>query len=426
MSPHHPSPHARSSAAAGLDLGALDEGVLVAGHDLRVQRVNRAATDLLGWTDDAAGCDLRDTVWASLGRSEIAAVTTALAMGRRWDGAVDLDTASGATVRAHVSVSGGRGAGDLPDGVVVVVRPLPDGAEGEPVDGDEPLEGFCVAGLPGRFVLHHRPEVDVADGVVSACEAVLHWWHPGLGLVSPGGALRDAYGSDHLAAVEVWSVFAACRKAAAWAEADRPVRLSISLSGRRLADRDLLRRVRTALSSSGVPAPCVAVRMPGPAFSALPREAHRVVRSLAGEGIATIVDDVTGPLASAVLDPGAVAAVSLHPTITDWIETDTAQQAVADIVTRAHDAGATVTARGVRTEDQVDLARALGCDQVSGDVLSPPRSPAAVWNLLGRTLDAPLLAGPDAPSDEAAPLPAGTDVPTVAPVDATVGLAAPA
>ena len=116
------------------------------------------------------------------------------------------------------------------------------------VDDDE---NHSEPGLPGLFVLHYQPEVDLEHYSVVSCEALLRWHHPGLGLLSPGGFLGEPDLAARLEALGAWTFFAACRQAALWT-ADHDMRVTVNISGQQLVDRELAGRVRLAMTAAGV------------------------------------------------------------------------------------------------------------------------------------------------------------------------------
>ncbi|WP_245319283.1 EAL domain-containing protein [Mesorhizobium temperatum] len=55
------------------------------------------------------------------------------------------------------------------------------------------------------------------------------------------------------------------------------------------------------------------------------------------------------------------------------------------IVSLARALGMKTTAEGIETEDQLEIVRATGCDEVQGYLFSPPKSLAEITNFLGNS-----------------------------------------
>ncbi|MCU1453872.1 MAG: phospholipase [Acidimicrobiales bacterium] len=360
----------------------LSEGVIRSDHTLDVRAANHAAAALLGWdTAHDLVQALNQTSWSVMDPAVRRSMQTTLAVRGRWEGQTVLRRRDGGELDATITACTLRGSPGVPSGVIMVIRPVHGVA---PPDGPDPRDAYQVSGLPGRFVLYYQPEIDLRTGVVASAESLLRWHHPGLGTVSPGAALADASWAMRLAGLEVWSVFAACRQAATWADQSWPIRVSVNLSHHHLEDPELVDRFRRALTVTGVPRRCLAVEMPFSALSDMPMRARRVAADLDTEGVSVIIDDVNGSATAGTFDGIRTTAIKLDRSLTSGISASpTQQETVRRALLMAASLGATVTAEAIETTADLEVVRALGCHGAFGHVFSPPQTAADLRTLCG-------------------------------------------
>lgn len=342
----------------------LDDAVIVTDHSLRVRSMNDAACLLLGWEDPR---DVEHHVgsgsWSPLDQELRRQVQLGLVHSGRWEGSRLVRRRDGATVAMAISACVLNGSGGSSPGVVLVFKTLPELRRAAPCDREGEL--FRVAGLPGPFSLHYQAEIDLFGRSVATVEALLRWWHPGLGLVSPGPALSHPRWADRLAGLEVWSIFAACRQAQTWAEQGNELRVAVNLSERHMADPDVVDRVRRALTVTGLPASLLAIDLPASAFGSVPNQARRVAGALADSGVTVVLDQLTDAVPEHHLRGVETAAVKV-PGPRRQLDP------LAQRVERARCHGPTVVAMAVETDRQLAAVTDAGCDRALGYLFSRP------------------------------------------------------
>ncbi|TML08410.1 MAG: PAS domain S-box protein [Actinobacteria bacterium] len=97
----------------------------------------------------------------------------------------------------------------------------------------------------GELHLHYQPEVDLASGAIRGFEALIRWEHPTRGLLGPSAFIPLAEETGLIVGIGEWVLHEACSEAVRWPE---PLRLSVNLSARQLAQPDLVATIRRALA----------------------------------------------------------------------------------------------------------------------------------------------------------------------------------
>ncbi len=362
----------------------LAEGVLVADQLLTIHTANEAAADLLGWDDPSALVHAATTAaWELFETAQVSEVLDALGRSGRWSGTAFLERRDGTLLEALLSACSLHTAGGgAPSGTMVTIRPhvVAPFTPHPPPDS----EAFDVEGLPGRFCLYYQPEFDLADGTVPSCEALLRWWHPDFGILSPGPSLARTKWAERLAGVEAWSVFAVCRQIAMWEDQGRPVQVALNVSRHHLRDPQLLPRVRQALDSTGIDPKQLAIDLPLSALVKDPVNVRHVVLDLADLGVALIVDGVSGDAPPTAFEGLPIAVLKIvvgnvgHPSAIGR------HRSADDAIALARSIGATSVAKSVETAADLQALLEMGFDRAFGHVFSPALAPAALVPLLDR------------------------------------------
>ena len=312
-----------------------------------------------------------------------ASVTTALSRP------VGLLRVGGLTCAASVGValSGGEDAASLVRDASAAMRHASEHSGGHFIVSNAELRGraretFTTEQALGHAVrlgeLHlcYQPVVDLEDLEVVACEALLRWERPGLGLVSPERFIPVAERSGLIVELGAWVIEHAIVEAATWrARTGRERRVGVNLSARQLHDKHLVERFATACEASGLPPSSVCAELTESAFVATDDyDAHRVLAALRETGIEVAIDDLgTGYSSLAYLKHLPVDVVKIDRGFVAGLGVDRADALIVEAVVHvAHGLGVRVVAEGVETESQLEAVRALGCDAAQGYLLARP------------------------------------------------------
>jgi EAL domain-containing protein (putative c-di-GMP-specific phosphodiesterase class I) len=372
----------RDARAATIDperVVPLSEAVIVADHSFAVQSANDAAADLLGWIDPQSLVrDLNQVSWSIIGSSLLREIQLELVKRGKWSGQAVLERRDGSLFDGFMTACRLHAEGDHPMGVVITIRSLAvaEAWGSIPID----VESFGVKGLPGTFCLHYQPEVDLRSGSVTGCEALLRWWHPGMGMVSPGPAFAHPKWSARMAPLETWSVFAACRQAVAWADAGCELPVALNVSDRHLADTELVGRVRQALVITGLNPQHLSIDIPMTALVRSPTRARAAAQELADLGVTIVLDSVLGSVPNHALEGLPATVLKIIPG--DLSDPDATASAM-EAITLARSLGAVAVAKSVESADELKAVRELGFDRAFGHVFSPAIAPGEVLRTLG-------------------------------------------
>ena len=227
--------------------------------------------------------------------------------------------------------------------------------------------------------LHYQPQVELASGQVSGCEALLRWERPGRGLVSPAQFIPVAEESGLIVPIGEWALRAACREAAGWGAAGLGrIKVAVNLSARQFRQGSVVETVRAALADSGLPPACLELEI---TESVVARDLDQVVKALEQVrrmGVSVAIDDFgTGYSSLAYLRTLPIQKLKIDRSFIKGIGEDREAAAlVGEIVRLAHVLSLEVVAEGVETPAQAAFLREAGCEKMQGYLFSRPVPPA--------------------------------------------------
>jgi diguanylate cyclase (GGDEF)-like protein/PAS domain S-box-containing protein len=236
-----------------------------------------------------------------------------------------------------------------------------------------------------ELALCFQPQFRAGDAVPTGVEALLRWHHPSEGMISPSRFIPVAEETGIIVEIGDWVLTNACREMKHWIDAGlKPMRMAVNVSARQLRRRDFCETVASALAASGLPADLLELEITESSVMENPQEAIIILERLGRMGVTLAIDDFgTGYSSLAYLKLFPIDHLKIDRSFVADIETDLNDRAIAfGTIALAHSLGLRVIAEGVETEDQLDLLRANGCDEVQGFLFSKPLTSAAAFAYL--------------------------------------------
>jgi EAL domain-containing protein (putative c-di-GMP-specific phosphodiesterase class I) len=238
-----------------------------------------------------------------------------------------------------------------------------------------------------EFRVFFQPIVDCPSRRLTGFEALVRWAHPTLGLVAPNDFIPLAEQTGLIVPIGAWVLRKACEQAKTWHRSGtKAINVSVNLSARQFADRDLVGVVSRALNESGLIPSSLCLEM---TESAVVRDLHAgaaTLRALSATGLTVAIDDFgTGYSSLNYLRSFAFDTLKIDRSFVHGLPASAADATIArGIVALGHALGMKVTAEGVETEQQASFLESEGCDSLQGFLLSRPVPETGVDDLIGK------------------------------------------
>jgi diguanylate cyclase (GGDEF)-like protein/PAS domain S-box-containing protein len=243
----------------------------------------------------------------------------------------------------------------------------------------------------GEFRVLYQPIVDMRDGSVQGCEALVRWQHPERGLLLPADFLGVAEEAGLVVALDWWVLEQTCRNLLRWQlsyPAHANLIASVNMNERQFADRDLLATLGGVLERVGLAPGKIALEITETIFRGGREEAQARLKDLKALGVSLVVDDFgTGYSSLDSFATSSFDALKVDRSFVRDVTTNFRHRAIVRTITGfAEDLGLRLIAEGVETVEQATLLGQLGCTLAQGDLYAPPMTVQAMEELLASGL----------------------------------------
>jgi predicted signal transduction protein with EAL and GGDEF domain len=232
-----------------------------------------------------------------------------------------------------------------------------------------------------EFTLAFQPVVDAGSEALVAFEALLRWFNPEFGQVSPGRFIPLAEDARLVVPIGNWVLHRACREATTW---PANVKVAVNVSAEQLYEPDFVETVVEALSESGLPPQRLELEVTESVFLREGSRAGEALDQILALGVGLSLDDFgTGYSALGYLSKTRFTTIKVDRSFVQGAAKGM-QESIAIIravVAMADSLGMSTTAEGAETEHEVQVIRDLGCKKIQGYYYGRPMSAADVNDL---------------------------------------------
>ncbi len=239
--------------------------------------------------------------------------------------------------------------------------------------------------------LHYQPVIALGSGEITGLEALVRWRHPERGLLDPGEFVSIAEDSGLIEPIGSWVQEAACRQVLEWHEQrpdERPYDISVNLSARQVAHRDLPAATAEILARTGLDPVHLRLEITESVLVEESATAVATLEALSELGVRLVLDDFgTGYSSLAYLNRYPFDALKIDRSFIDALGVEQERTAIVEaIIGMARALSLDVIAEGVENESQLSELRRLGCDYAQGYLFSRALSPEKITELLSEGL----------------------------------------
>ncbi|MCL1044629.1 EAL domain-containing protein [Shewanella electrodiphila] len=106
-----------------------------------------------------------------------------------------------------------------------------------------------------QFQVHYQPKVNMVNGEVCSFEALLRWYHPTEGLISPVKFIPEAESNGQIIEIGYWVLLQACTDGQKWHQQGLlKDNISVNISPIQLSQPDICEHIAEILAQTGFPA----------------------------------------------------------------------------------------------------------------------------------------------------------------------------
>ncbi|QTD40034.1 EAL domain-containing protein [Sporosarcina sp. Te-1] len=233
-----------------------------------------------------------------------------------------------------------------------------------------------------QLSLVYQPQFDLKTGKMKGMEALLRWYHPIRGFISPAYLIPIAEDTGLILPIGQWVLKTACQDAKEWQRQGLPpMRISVNVSIRQFRQPSFVSDVKAILEETGLEPQYLNLEITESIMSDV-HHCKLILQELRGLGVNASIDDFgTGYSSLIYLSKFPLTHLKIDQAfISELDENNT--MIVKAIIDLARNLNLKVVAEGVETEDQARFLNQLHCDEVQGYLYAKPLSKADFTLLL--------------------------------------------
>ncbi len=227
-----------------------------------------------------------------------------------------------------------------------------------------------------QLYIDYQPKVNLDEGNVIGMEALLRWRHPDLGIIPPLKFIPLAEETGLIVEIGEWVLRKGCEQNKAWQQQGYPpLRLSINISVKQLADPDFVRKVKHTLEDTGLDPKWLELEVTESVFADI-EDAPELLREIRDYGVHISIDDFgTGYSSFNYIKHMPVDTLKIDASfVRDIHRNEESKAIVKAVLTLAETLGIHVIAEGIEMTEQLDVLNEDGCKWGQGFLFSKPLS----------------------------------------------------
>ena len=228
-----------------------------------------------------------------------------------------------------------------------------------------------------QFHMHYQPQIDLKTGKTIGMEALMRWFCPEQGLISPLKFIPVAEETGLINDLGDWGLRSACRFCRELHDlGHETLSVSVNVSVKQLSLDNFVESVAAVLVETGLPPSALELEITESVLiQAFETNVHKL-EALRAMGIRTALDDFgTGYSSLTYLQQLPIHTLKIDQSFINRIQHEQSTRTItATLILLAQQLGMSVVAEGIETQAQYELLASFGCDSIQGYLISKPLS----------------------------------------------------
>jgi len=241
--------------------------------------------------------------------------------------------------------------------------------------------------LKDEFKIHYQPIVSMQNGSIYGFEALLRWYTPDRGILSPVDFMEaiDTHNLNY--STDIWVLQNACNQAVEWSNKfpNFPeLSISVNLSPNNFKNPNLTKHIYQVIQETKINPSRLSLEVTEHVATPDDEEAISVLKKLRSLGIRVSLDDFgTGYSALHYLSLFPIDILKIDRSFVKMIGVnDDSQKVIETIKALASHLGLIVVAEGIEKSEQVPFLRSIKCEYAQGYLFGKPMNSQLVTEFL--------------------------------------------
>ncbi|MCL1468595.1 putative bifunctional diguanylate cyclase/phosphodiesterase [Argonema galeatum] len=226
-----------------------------------------------------------------------------------------------------------------------------------------------------EFEVYYQPIVNLQTSQIIGAEALVRWFHPTRGMISPAEFIPVAEETGSIVPIGEWVLQTACAQAQKWIAAGfSRFQVSVNLSARQFSQQHLSQRIVEILETTGLNPENLSLELTESILVENAEVAIATLNKLKHLGIHIAIDDFgTGYASLSYLKQFPFDTLKIDRSFLQDVTSDTQNTAIMTAVIQlAHNFNLKTVAEGVETQAELTFLSQQKCDAMQGYIFSRP------------------------------------------------------
>lgn len=236
-----------------------------------------------------------------------------------------------------------------------------------------------------QFVLYYQPQICIESQSIVGFEALIRWYLPDVGLISPAKFIPLAEHSGLIGSIGEWALKTACYQNKLWQDMGLPpVRVAVNVSAAQFKNPRFLSIITSILEETGLNPKYLEIEITESVVSMQCDELYDLMKKIKDIGISVAIDDFGTEYSSlSRLKNLPIDRIKMDMQFVKGIELNKKDQAIAAVIIGlAKSLGIKVIAEGIETAKQLAYLSRKMCDEVQGYYFYKPMPANEVESLM--------------------------------------------
>ena len=235
-----------------------------------------------------------------------------------------------------------------------------------------------------EFLLKYQPILDLKTKQLSGFEALIRWYNPQRGFISPVEFIAIAEETGLIVAIGEWVLEEACRQMNQWKyqfPESQNLTVSVNLSGRQIKEANLITKIDEIIEKTQLEYHRLKLEITESILIENMVDTTRLFQQLRYRKIKLSMDDFgTGYSSLSYLHRFSMNTLKIDRSFITPIEYESQEhlEIIQAIITLAHTFKMDVIAEGIETINQLKKLQKLGCEYGQGYFFAKPLSPSEI------------------------------------------------
>ena len=255
------------------------------------------------------------------------------------------------------------------------------------------LENDLRLGIHNQeFVLHYQPIWRLKNMRTIGLEALIRWHHPEYGTIYPSVFIPKAAETGLIHNIGNWVINEGCRQMKEWQKTLPgldPISLSLKVSGHQIGHRSFVDKTASTIAAHSIDPGRLKFEIPESDLMDSSTSVIEILAAIKNIGIQIVLDDFcTGYSSFYYLQQLPLDALKIGKSFIQKMGSNReSHEIIKSVVKLSKKLGLKVVAKGVETEDHLDLVKSLDFDMAQGHYFSGAATGSDTYQFLAKKLN---------------------------------------